>query len=155
VVVGSVPVVVGSVVVVGASVVVGAAVVVGAVVVVASIVVVEMDVVVGAITKGWMVVPLTVELPTVIEVASTLVCAWAMTDPAIVVGVLRSGGAVFAAGVTRVDVMVGSGAPVVGVEVDLDAGSARAMGRARVGSGVAVRVEGEWSRPPGPPGRRW
>lgn len=86
VVVGSAPVVGGSVVGVGvgASVVVGAAVVVGTVVVVASVVVVKMDVVVGAVTQGWLVVPLTVEPPTVIEVASTLACA--MTDPAIVMG---------------------------------------------------------------------
>ncbi len=75
VVVGSASVVGGSVVVVEANVVVGAAVVVGAVVVVASVVVLEMDVVVGAATTGWTVVPLTVEAPAVIEVASTLACA--------------------------------------------------------------------------------
>jgi hypothetical protein len=121
VVVGSAPVVGGSVVVVGTSVVVGAAVVVGTVVVVASVVVVEMDVVVGAVTKGGLV-PLTVEPPAVIEVASTLACAWAMTDGEIAVGVLGSGDRVSAAGVTRVAVVVGSRAPVVGVEADLDAG---------------------------------
>ena len=133
VVVGSASVVGGSVVVVGASVVVGAAVVGTVVVVVASVVVVEIDVVVGAVATGGMVVPLTVEPPTVIEVASTLACAWAMTDPEIVVRVLRSGGTGSAAGAPRVDVVVDSRAPVVGADPDRDAGAAWAAGRARVG----------------------
>jgi hypothetical protein len=133
------------VVVVGASVVVGAPVVVGTVVVLASVVVVEMDVVGGAVTKGRMVVLLTVEPPTVIEVASTLACAWGITDGDIVVMVLRFGGAVSAAGVVRVDVVLGSREPVVGAEVDLEAGSAWAAGSARVrvrrgGAGCGMRA---------------
>jgi hypothetical protein len=135
VVVGSAPVVVGSMVVVGASVVV-----VGAAVVVGTVVVVEgMGAVVGAVTKGGMVVPLLVELPTVVEVASTLACAWAMTDGEIAVGGLRSGGTGSAAGAPRVDVVVGSWEPMVGADPDLDAGSAWAAGSARVG----VRRSGE------------
>ena len=78
-------------------------------------------------------VPLTIESLAVIEVASTLVCAWAVTDEEIAVGVPMCGSTGSAAGVTRVDVVVGSRAPVVGIEGDLDAGSARAVGRAREG----------------------
>jgi hypothetical protein len=56
-----------------------------------------------------------------------------------VAGVLGSGGKVSEAGVARVGVVVGSREPVVGVDADRDAGSAWAMGSARVG----VRRGGE------------
>jgi hypothetical protein len=122
VVVGSAPVVVGSgvgsVVVVGASVVVGAAVVVGAVVVVVwlvvagVVVVVGAVVVLGAVTEGWRVV------------AVTPACAWAVAGPGGTVSLRRSGGTVSGVGGTRVGVVVGAREPVVGVDADLDAGSA-------------------------------
>jgi hypothetical protein len=125
------PVVVGSVLVVVASVVV---VVVGAVVV-------GPAVVLGAVTGGWVLVAPKVENASEVVVGPAVAAAWAMADPAVVVGVLPARGPVSGRGADAVAKVVGASGPVVGVDTDLGAGSAGTVGSARAG---ARRGGGGW-----------
>jgi hypothetical protein len=134
VVVGSVPVVVGSVVVGSVLVVVASVVVVGAVVVGAVVVV-------GPVTGGWVVVAPKVENASVMVVVPAVAGAWAMAGPAVVVGLLTASGPVSEVGVDAVGKVVGARGLVVGVDTDLGAGSVGAVGSARAG---ARRGGGGW-----------
>jgi hypothetical protein len=118
------PVVVGSVLVVVASVVV---VVVGAVVV-------GPAVVLGAVTGGWVLVAPKVENASEVVVGPAVAGAWAVAGPAVVVGRLPARGPVSELAVERVGAVVGARGPVVGVDVDLGAGSAGTVGSARAGA---------------------
>jgi hypothetical protein len=60
--------------------------------------------------------------------------AWAMADPAVVVGRLPASGPVSEVGADEVGAVVGASGPVVGVDADLGAGSAGAVGSARAGA---------------------
>jgi hypothetical protein len=131
VVVGSVLVVVGSVVVVGpvlvvvaSVVVVGAAVVVGAVVGGAAVVV-------GPVTGGWVLVTPKVENASLLVVPA-VAGAWALTGPAVVVGPLTARGPV--SGVERVGAVVSASGPVVGVNAGLAVGWVGTVGSARTGA---------------------
>jgi hypothetical protein len=132
VVVGSTPVVVGSLVggsvlvVVASVVVVGAAVVVGAVVGGAAVIV-------GPVTGGWVLVTPKVEN------AWLLVVGPAVAGPAALVGLLTARGPVPEVGVEPVGVVVGARGPVGAVDTDLGAGWVGTVGRAKAG----VRRSGE------------
>jgi hypothetical protein len=132
VVVGSVPVVVGSVVVGSVLVVVASVVVVGAFVV--GVVVVGAPVVVGPVTGGWVVVAPKAENASVMVVGPAVAGAWALAAPAVVVGRLPANGPVSEVRVDAVGKVVGARGPVVGVDTDLGAGSAGAVGSARAGA---------------------
>ena len=125
VLVGSTPVVVGSVV--GGWVLV----------VVASVVVVGAAVVVGSVTGGWVLVAPMVENASVLVVGPAL--AGAAAGPPALVGLLRAPGPVAAVGVERLGVVVGARGPVGGVDTDLGAGWVRTVARAKAG----VRRSGE------------
>jgi hypothetical protein len=129
VVVGSAPVVVGPVVV-GWVLVVVASVVVGAAVVVETVVVGEA--VVGAVTGGWVVAASKVESASEVVVVPAVAGAWALAGPAVVVGLLRTGGSGVV--VQRVGAVVGARGAVVGVGAGLRAGSVGTVGRARAGA---------------------
>jgi len=121
-------VVVGPLVVVGSVlVVVGPLVVVGSVLVVLASVVV----VVGAVVGGAAVV---VENASLLVVVPAVVGAWAMNDPAVVVGPLRARASVSGVMVERGGAVVGARGPVVGSDADLGAGSAGMVGSARAGA---------------------
>jgi hypothetical protein len=149
VVVGSVPVVVGSVVVGSVLVVVASVVVVGAVVVGAVVVV-------RPVTGGWLLVTPKVENASVLVVVPAVAGAWAMTGPTVVVGPLMARGTVSGVVVERVGPLVGARGPVVGVEAGLGAGSVGTVGSPRAGDRRGGDGWGSrWPRPPGRPGRRW
>jgi hypothetical protein len=124
-------VVVGSVLVV----VVGPVVVVGSVlVVVASVVmVVGAAVVLGPVTGGWVLVAPKVENASLLVVVPAVAGAWAMSDPAMVVGPLTARGTVSGVAVERVGAVVGARGAVVGGDADLGAGSVATVGSARAG----------------------
>jgi hypothetical protein len=134
VVVGSLRVVVGRVVVVVVVVVVGSVLVVVASVVVVGVVVVGPVVVVGAVTGGWVLLAPQIESASVIVVVPAVAGAWAMADPAVVVGRLTASGPVSEVGADGVGAVVGARGLVVGVDTDLGAGSAGAVGSARAGA---------------------
>ncbi len=136
VVVGSAPVVVGTVVVGSMLVVVASAVVVvGAVVVGGAVVVV----VVGSVTGGWVLVAPKVENASVLVVAPAATDAWALAGPAVVVGLLRVGGMVSGVVVDGVGAVVGARGLVVGsTRTSLPARPVRSAAPGRV-PGVAVK----------------
>ena len=120
VLVGSTPVVVGSVV--GGSVLV----------VVASVVVVGAAVVVGPVTGGWVLVTPRVENASVLVVGPAL--AGAAAGPPALVGLLRAPGPVAAVGVERLGVVVGARDPAGAVDTDLGAGWVGTVARAKAGT---------------------
>jgi hypothetical protein len=136
VLVGSTPVVVGSVVggsvlvVVASVVVVGAAVVVGPVVGGAAVVV-------GPVTGGWVLVTPRVENASVLVVGPALTGAAA--GPPALVGLLRAPGPVAAVGVARLGAVVGARGLVGAVDTDLGAGWVGTVARAKAG----IRRSGE------------
>ena len=119
VLVGSTPVVVGSLV--GGWVLV----------VVASVVVVGAAVVVGPVTGGWVLVTSTVKNASLLVVGPAL--AGAVAGPPALVGLLMGRGPVAAVGVERLGVVVGSRGPVGAVDTDLGAGWVGTVGRAKAG----------------------
>jgi hypothetical protein len=136
VLVGSTPVVVGSLVVGGSLVVVVASVVVGAAVVVGAVVG-GAAVVVGPVTGGWVLVTPRVENASLLVVVPAL--AGAVAGPPALVGLLRAPGPVAAVGVERLGVVVGSRGPVGAVDTDLGAGWVGTVARAKAG----IRRSGE------------
>jgi hypothetical protein len=131
VLVGSTPVVVGSLVVGGSLVVVVASVVVGGAAVVVGAVVGGAAVVVGSVTGGWVLVAPKVENASVLVVVLAMVGAWPLTGLAALVGLLAARGPVAEVVVERVGALVGARGAVVGVNAGLGAGS---VGRARAGA---------------------
>jgi hypothetical protein len=127
-------VVVGSALVVVSVVVVGAAVVVGSVVGGAAVVL-------GPVTGAWVLVTPKIENPSLVAVVPAVACAWALTDPAVVVDPLTVRGTASGVVVVRVGAVVGSWGTVVGVDAGLAAGWAGAIGSARAG---ARRGGGGW-----------
>jgi hypothetical protein len=81
-----------------------------------------------------MVVAPTVENASEVVVGPAVAAAWAMADPAVVVGVLPARGPVSGLGADAVAKVVGASGPVVGVDTDLGAGSAGTVGSARAGA---------------------
>ena len=137
VLVGSMPVVVGSLVVGGSVLVVVASVVVVGVAVVVGAVVGGAAVVVGPLTRGWVLVTPTVENASVVVVGPAL--AGATAGPPALVGLLRAPGPVAGAGVERLGVVVGARGPVGAVDTDLGAGWVGTVARAKAG----IRRSGE------------
>ena len=116
-------------VVVGASVVV-----VVSMVVVVGAVVGGVVVVVGPVTGGWVLVTPKIENASVLVVVPAVAGAWAVTGPAVVVGLLTARGPVAEVGVERVGALVGAHGLVVGVDAGLGAGSVGRVGSARAGA---------------------
>jgi hypothetical protein len=131
VLVGSTPVVVGSLVVGGSLVVVVASVVVGGAAVVVGAVVGGAAVVVGPVTGGWVLVTPRVANASVLVVGPAL--AGAAAGPPALVGLLRAPGPVAAVGVERLGV-VGARGPAGAVDTDLGAGWVGTVARAKAGT---------------------
>ena len=131
VLVGSTPVVVGSLV--GGSVlVVVASVVVGGAAVVVGPVVGGAAVVVGPVTGGWVLVTPRVKNASVLVVGPAL--AGVAAGPPALVGLLRAPGPVAAVGVERLGVVVGARDPAGAVDTDLGAGWVGTVARAKAGT---------------------
>jgi hypothetical protein len=134
VLVGSTPVVVGSLVGGSLLVVVASVVVVGAAVVVGGA-----AVVVGPVTGGWVLVTPRFENASLLVVVPALAGAGAAAGPAALVGLLVGRGPVAEVRVERLGAIVGSRGPVGAVDTDLGAGWVGTVGRAKAG----VRWSGE------------